>query len=555
MELKLKLYKFITRKVRYFKDTRYRNYLREIQEDLRITKRKIGKWGKDEIGPNNVKGYFAILSFTRVPIYAKFHAVVGKILQLSGYTPLIITNRGNAMAFDYYRYFGINDFIYWTEYEEARVNQSVVQELVDLHFPQPLTIDSLISLQYETVDIGKHALSMVCRKRLEGQLDLTDSHIVTALREYMGKAITSVLATKCLLNEFQINKMLVRDSGYIPNGGIFEYALSKKVDCVVHEFGQQKGTWVFKRHTVANKNEHYFSLSDAAWKKIRQLEWTDQEEHLLQQEFKGRYKPESLYDTRRLQFGKKYKTPAEVQQQLNLDPSKKTAVIFSHIAWDAAFFYGTCIFGDYERWLFETVKYVAINCPDMNWIVKLHPFNAFKLQREEKSEESEMRLLRELQPLPSHVIIMRADTDINTQSLFPVVNYVLTVNGTVGMEFPCHGITSVLAGTGRYNGRGFTIDAESIKEYFSILDQLHTTEPLTNEQVLLAKKHYYFLMKYKQTNLEDIIPMELKKFHEAQSELHNNITINSESLEEFMSSTSVKKLSEWFVSSTEYDLF
>lgn len=554
MDLRIKLYQFFARRARYFTDARYRNYLREIKEDLRITKKFVKDWGKLGAPASPSKGFFVILSFTRVPIYAKFHAVIGKVAQLGGYTPLIVTNRGNSMALDYYRYMGIDQFLFWDEFEKRYSDIAAIDELVEKLFPQPLVVDNLIALRYENVDIGKHALSMVCRKRLEGQLNLEDPIIIEALRLYLYKAIASVMATKEMLAQYPVKKMLVRDSGYIPNGGIFEYALSKGVDCVVHEFGQQKGTWVFKRHTWQNKNEHYFSLSASTWQNVSKLAWTDAEERQLKNEFDGRYKPESLFDTRRLQFGKLMKTPEEVRKQLKLDPNKKTAVIFSHIAWDAAFFYGTCIFGDYERWLFETVKHVAVHCPDINWIVKLHPFNAFKLQREEKKEESEMRLLRELEPLPPHVIIMRADTDINTQSLFPVVNYVLTVNGTVGMEFPCFGIPSVLAGTGRYNGRGFTIDANTTEEYFSILDRLHQLPPLSEQQILLAKKHYYFLMKFKQTNLEDIIPMELKKFHEAQSELHNNITITARSLDDFKNSGSYKKLNEWLVNSLEYDL-
>jgi hypothetical protein len=243
-----------------------------------------------------------------------------------------------------------------------------------------------------------------------------------------------------------------------------------------------------------------------------------------------------------------------VRQQLGLDPAKKTAVIFSHVAWDAAFFFGTCLFDDFEDWLYETVRFVAAECPQLNWVVKLHPFNVFKLQRENRGEESELRLLRPLMPLPPHVRLLRADTDINTQSLFPVVDYVLTVNGTVGMEFPCYGVPAVLAGTGRYEGRGFTIDPATRAEYFDTLRNLHALPPLDSDARRLARRHLDALVRRRQFSLDDVAPMELKRANEAQSDVHDNIHLRARPLDEFAAAASIRRLGEWLAESAEPDL-
>lgn len=553
MSLKKALYKKYALWKKYLTDKKFRSYYNELREDLARTRKEVISWAAG--GNTTGKGKcFVILSFTRVPIYAKFHAVIGKIAALNGYTPVILTNRGNSMVYNYYRWFGINDIVDWAGYEEQHVSKDHLQQEVSAIHPGHFTLNNLIPLEYHGVQVGKHTLSMVCRTRLEGQLDFNNASVQANLNEFFYRAVRSVLAMEKFLKHYPVAKMLVRDSGYIPNGGIFETALTQGVDCVVHEFGQVKGTWVFKRHDLGNRNEHYFSLSDATWEKLKQLEWTPAMEKELNDEIEERYRPNSMSDTRRLQHGKKYFSPEEVMQKLGLDPQKKTAVLFSHVPWDATFFYGSCIFGDYERWLFETVKHLVQHGSAMNWIIKLHPYNAFKLQREDKDEESEMRLLRSLFPLPPNIVIMKANTDINTQSLYPIIDYVLTVNGTVGMEFPCFGIPSVVAGTGRYNGRGFTYDNETVEEYFTLLDRLHEIPRLNGEQVLLARKHYYHLMKRRQTNLEDIIPMELKRFHEAQSELHNNVSYAPRSLEEFTSTASYHLLSDWLCNSREYDV-
>jgi hypothetical protein len=254
--------------------------------------------------------------------------------------------------------------------------------------------------------------------------------------------------------------------------------------------------------------------------------------------------------------GKREAPPDEVRAALGLDPAKKTAVIFSHMAWDAAFFFGTSLYQDFETWLFETVKFVAAECPDMNWIVKLHPFNVFKLRREgrEDPEESEMALLRHLMPMPEHVRIMRADTAISTRSLFPLVDYVLTVNGTVGMEFPCFGVPAVVAGTGRYSGRGFTMDPATREEYLALLRRLHQVPPLSDEVRAIARRHFLALMMGRQVDFDPVAPMELKRINEAQSDVHDNIGISSRSLEEFASSPPVRLLRTWLEDGIDPDL-
>ena len=254
MELKKDFYRFFWRKFRVFHDAKYRNYVREISADLKRTRGEVGDWGKDGAPVTYDKGCFVVISLTRVPIYAKFHTVIAKILQLAGYRPVIITQRGNFQAFEYYKMFGINDFVYWDEFEEQHVNEQELDRLTEVLFPKQFDHLQLLTIQYIGVDIGKHAMSMVCRKRLEGQLDFQDPDTIQSLKSYFRKAIASVLASKKLLEFYPVKKMLVRDSGYIPNGGLFEYALTKGVDCIVHEFGQQKGTWVFKRHVLQNKN-------------------------------------------------------------------------------------------------------------------------------------------------------------------------------------------------------------------------------------------------------------------------------------------------------------
>jgi hypothetical protein len=84
---------------------------------------------------------------------------------------------------------------------------------------------------------------------------------------------------------------------------------------------------------------------------------------------------------------------------------------------------------------------------------------------------------------------MTADTPINTYSLFRAIDYGLTVRGTIGMELPCYGVPVVTAGTGRYSGRGFTIDPSSPAEYRDTLSRLHEYPRLSPETVSAAQRY------------------------------------------------------------------
>lgn len=550
-------YKALTNSLRLITDPVYRSQQYELKRDLQITRRQVADWAWQGSEFSDPDRRFAILSFTNLPMHAKFHCLVAKGMQLQGFTPVIFTRSGNRFAHSYYGLFGLAHLEMWDEWEKRfGLAEEQLEAEVEALLPRAVTVASAKSVVFHGVHVGEHALSMTCRKRIEGRLNLQDAETFALFRSQLRSAVQSVVTAEKYLDQNPLEKMLVRDAGYIPSGPIFETALNRGVDCAVLEFGQRRSTWIFKRYTPETRGRHYFSLSPDTWEKVKGEPWGDEQDEALEQEFAARYRPDSLDDTRRLQSGKQLLPPDEVYRQLGLDPQKKTAVIFSQVAWDAAFFFGSGLFEDFEDWLYQTVQFVSSEpgCRLMNWIVKEHPFNVFKLQRETIKTSSERRLLEPLMPLPEHVRFMPAETGINTRSLFPLVDCVLTVNGTVGMEFPCFGIPAVLAGTGRYNGYGFTIEPKTQAEYFETLRNLHKVERLNADIQQLARRHFYALVIGKQISFEDVAPMELKRLHEAQSDVHDNIGITARSLDDLRASPSLNLLCGWLAKSREADL-
>jgi hypothetical protein len=222
--------------------------------------------------------------------------------------------------------------------------------------------------------------------------------------------------------------------------------------------------------------------------------WTPDHDRAIDDEFRRRYGGTSQIHLRN-QPGT-VDMPAEaVRSELGLDPAKPTAVLFSHVLWDANLFYGRDLFDNYGQWFVETLKAAAAN-PHLNWLVKLHPANLWKRELSGVTGEyDEIKLIREsMGELPAHIRLLRPETRISSLSLFRMADAATTVRGSIGYEMPCFGVPVALAGTGRYDNFGFTLDHDSAKAYFATLARLHTVPRLSAEAIHRAKVHAYALL-------------------------------------------------------------
>lgn len=90
--------------------------------------------------------------------------------------------------------------------------------------------------------------------------------------------------------------------------------------------------------------------------------------------------------------------------------------------------------------------------------------------------------------------------------------------------------------------------------YFEKLRTLSSIQRLTPDVQELARKHFYALMVGKQVSFEDIAPMHLKRIHEAQSDVHDNISIRARSLDDLRTSPSLNLLADWLEEGSLPDL-
>ena len=153
-----------------------------------------------------------------------------------------------------------------------------------------------------------------------------------------------------------------------------------------------------------------------------------------------------------------------------------------------------------------------------------------------------------LDTLPPHIAFLPPDSSVSTLSLYEVMDYCLTVRGTVGIEAAMYGIPVLTAGTGRYDGYGFTVDSTSRAEYLARLETLETLAPLTVAQTELARRYAYGLFMLRPLELQTM------RFHYRQDESATlDLSLNLPVGRQIASMPDIARLADW-LSGDEDDL-
>lgn len=423
---------------------------------------------------------------------AKVESLIAGLMRLKGYKPLVLLE-GPAPAIEavFRAAAPETEFIYRSTAIGAQEQEAACRQAKAI-MASHATLQSLVTLEIDGFRIGRNVQSKVLRDFRVGRLD----DEAPAHWEAAADTLTRSLATKAfiqrLLSERKIDTAIFVERGYTPAGEVFDGCIATGVDVVQWCGAPQSDCLIYRRYNAQTRAEHPLALSEETWTRLLAMPWTDAQDRAIAERIAANYESNAWYNRQQLQDGKQILSAEAVRNALGLDPTKKTAIVFCHILYDATFFYGNSLFDDYEQWTVETVR-AAIANRNLNWVVKVHPVNVWRSKMDGAAlvQLEADTLRRHFGTLPDHVKIMPADTGINTFSLFDVIDYGLTVRGTIGMELPCFGIPVVTAGTGRYSGRGFTIDPKTREEYYSLLARLHEMPRLDADEIRRARLHYY----------------------------------------------------------------
>jgi hypothetical protein len=469
-----------------------------------------------------------------------------------GLTPIILTNSSNRWAHKYFNAAGIHSLVFFNQMTDtacAHLHSDDIQKAVSA----ASSFRGLFDYKDAEIDTGRHVLSTIVRTLRSGHVSFTDPTITPLLKNLIVRSLGAGHAARALFSEISPEAVLFLEKGYTPYGEVFDCAVHKGLNVIQYLHSHRDDSYILKRYTKKNLYQHAFSVGPGTWEKVREESWSKEQDLAFMQELKKSYEEGTWFNRKFLLKGKKLKAPEEVRAQLGLDPSKKTAVIFSHVLWDATFFYGKSLFEDYEVWLIETVKAACKN-DKVNWVIKLHPDYVWKMkQMGDTSQPRDIVALdANIGKLPAHVHVVAPDTDISTYSFFAITNYCITVRGTIGIETPCFGIPVFTAGTGRYSGLGFTNDSATKEEYLEKMLTIQNFPSLTEEESAKARLHAFTLFNRRPLTIRtfQMIKTSAAATREA---LNYNVDIRAKSAADIQKAEDFRIFANWVIGSKEED--
>jgi hypothetical protein len=126
-------------------------------------------------------------------------------------------------------------------------------------------------------------------------------------------------------------------------------------------------------------------------------------------------------------------------------------------------------------------------------VIRIHPAETWTIG------PSVAEIIRTALPeIPSHIHLIDPAEEYNTYDLMEIADLALVYTTTVGLEMAVRGIPVLVSGASQYAKKGFTLDADSWDEYFSVLNKALKDLSgylLTPVQVERARNYAYFYFK------------------------------------------------------------
>jgi hypothetical protein len=457
----------------------------EMRRKFALFRQTYGELGKEAWGAGK-HVLIASLAGHWVNI-ALIEGVFARALACDGLEPVVLTIR-NAWVNSYFQSMGVRKFVYLDD---------VIGELSSIPAPESVyrgisDQQALMDFSFHGISVGKYVCSTLLRESLAGHLDLKHPQVHARMCSKIQTSMQYALAAEQILDSIQPQKVVFLERGYTPYGEFFDAALNRRMDVVQWCGSHREDAFMLKRYSLENSDKHPASLSNETWKLLSTVQWSDCLGDAVRKELFDQYSSGKWYAEVGTQFNTQLLDRESILKKLKVAPGRRVGAVFAHMFWDATFFWGVDRFNDYQDWFVETVKEACRNTA-IDWIIKVHPANAVKLKREGyKGELAEIRALKAaVGALPPHVHLLMPDSDISTYSLYAAIDYCLTVRGTVGIEAALTGARVLTAGTGRYDGHGFTVDSASREEFLERVRTIHTTERLSKDEIETAERFAY----------------------------------------------------------------
>ncbi len=371
-------------------------------------------------------------------------------------------------------FYTFSDFI-----NEERINQT--EQLVD-----DIKFEDYFNFKYHGVDIGKHVYASVLRYLLRGTVE-DDDFTKDICRRYMTSAVITAEISQAIISRLKPECVVMHHGIYLTTGIFADLARKHNVHIVVFSPAYRKSTFLFSHNDTYHK-----TLQDEPAENWEHFSFSEQDNKTL----------DEYLDSRRWgsqDFISYHPNPMEDKEkiigELGLVRGKKTIGMFTNLCWDGQVVFHDTAFNNMFEWITETIRYF-IQRPELQLIVRIHP--AEVKGAVETQQKAYPEIQKQFPSLPENIKIIDSTSDISTYTLSDLVDAAIVYTTKVGLEFSIKGVPVIVAGEAFYRSKGFTYDASSKAEYFSLLNNLSSLEKNSPKLIAKARKygHYYFFRRF-----------------------------------------------------------
>lgn len=437
-------------------------------------------------------------------IWAQVWSLLSISARLNGIKPCVLTFKKDEHINRYFKLLDVT-LLYWDELFELGP-ESMPPDLA-AKVESCRTQGDYRDLSFNNIPLGEIALSTEARYGGRGVIDLCDEKVRENINDWIQTVYKIACVTQGYLKEHDIRTVILDEGFQETYGAIYFSAVNAGITVIKNNLTVRDNAFIFQRRSNHTVRLHHASLAKSSWAEIRNLPDMDRINQELAENFSQRY-GSKWGRSMRNQPNASIVDPAVARSELGVPVDRKIAVIYSHILYDTVFFFGTDLFKDYATWLIETIRVAIVN-DQLEWFIKVHPSNIW---RGEMSSllggryEEERLIEKNFGALPQHVHIVSADSPISPLAWMKLADFGVTVRGTAGLEMAALGRTVITAGTGRYEGHGFTCDPETCDSYLGLLKKLPNIPEITNEQTHLAQLYAYGVFMLKPFTLVSLVP-------------------------------------------------
>lgn len=341
------------------------------------------------------------------------------------------------------------------------------------------TWDDLDTFEYKGVPVGKNIQSGIIRY-MQGHDYDGDRDV---MQEYVYSGILSCEATHVALERHSPDRVYLSHGVYVDWGPTLHTALKMNLPITAWMGSYLKCHFFFQNiKKLQGIDFHY--IRPELWESLKREEFTSEQDAQLSRFFENRYNKGLHSDMKEIE--KSSTNIQEFRAKYGPDPDKPIWGVMSHINWDATNEFAPKAYGSLNEWILETVREVS-EIKDVQWVVKVHPAEQWF-----NPDTGVQALIQKHFPnLPDNVRVMPMHETISPHDFYAMVDGGVTIFGTGGLEMSLQGKPVILAGEAYYGDKGFTYEGVTRNSYVALLKQAAQIGPLSEDQILLAKKFAY----------------------------------------------------------------